>query len=83
MTKNLFVSVLTPTSTAAETEWALNNAGHILAGTIVIHDANIEAQVLLDGRPLYRSRHATRAVAEQELVALRGHWASEGWIAAV
>jgi len=83
MTEDLFVSVLTPTSTASAAEWALYDAGHVLAGSIVVHDANIEARILLDGQPLYRSRHATRDVAEQELVALRGRWASEGWMPAV
>jgi hypothetical protein len=83
MTKNVFVSVLTRTPPSHDTEWTLYDDGHILAGAIVERDANVEAQILLDGQPLYRSRHASRDVAERELVSLRGRWAREGWIAAV
>jgi hypothetical protein len=50
---------------------------------LVIRDhVNIEAQILLDGTPLYRSRHSTRAVAEEELAQLCGQCTRDGWIAA-
>jgi hypothetical protein len=52
----------------------------VLAATIVREHASIEARVLLDGHPLYRSRHTTWASAAEELVALRGQWASDGWL---
>jgi hypothetical protein len=62
-------------------QWWLHSDGHVLAGAIVVRDnLNIEAQILLDGTLLYGSRHPTRAVAEQELAALRGQCAREGWI---
>ena len=61
-------------------QWWLHGDGHVVAGAIVErHALSIEAQILLDGVPLYRSRHATRAIAEEELAALRGRWAREGW----
>lgn len=61
-------------------EWLLYGDGHVITGAIVERDeVNIEAQILLDGLLLYRSRHSSRAVAEEELVALRGHWSREGW----
>jgi hypothetical protein len=61
-------------------EWSLYGEGHVLAGTLVALDVNaVEAQILLDGHLLYRSRHMSRDVAREELMALRGHWANEGW----
>jgi hypothetical protein len=64
-------------------KWWLQNEGHVLAGVLVVRDhVNIEAQILLDGTPLYRSRHSTRAVAEEELAQLCGQCARDGWIAA-
>jgi len=61
-------------------QWWLHSEGHVVAGAIVErHALGIEAQLLLDGVPLYRSRHATRANAEEELAELRGRCAREGW----
>jgi hypothetical protein len=62
-------------------QWWLHGEGHVIAGAIVEWNAlSIEAQILLDGVPLYRSRHPTRAIAEQELAVLRGQCARDGWI---
>jgi hypothetical protein len=62
-------------------QWWLHGEGHVIAGAIVERSTlSIEAQILLDGVPLYRSRHPTRAIAEQELAALRGQCARDGWI---
>jgi hypothetical protein len=62
-------------------QWHLYNEGHMLAGAIVSGDgALVEAQILLDGLVLYGSRHPSRDVAEQELAALRGWCARDGWI---
>ena len=62
-------------------EWSLYGDGHVIAGAIVERDElTIEAHIMLDGMLLYRSRHASRSVAEQELGALRGHWENEGWV---
>jgi hypothetical protein len=60
--------------------WSLYGDGHVLAAAIVHERASIEARVLLDGHPLYRSRHTTWASAAEELVALRSQWASDGWL---
>jgi hypothetical protein len=61
-------------------QWWLHGDGHVIAGAIVERNAlSIEAQILLDGVPLYRSRHATRAIAEEELATLRGRCARDGW----
>jgi hypothetical protein len=60
--------------------WSLYGDGHVLAATIVRERASVEARVLLDGHPLYRSRHMTWASAAEELVALRSQWAGEGWL---
>ena len=61
-------------------EWALCCDGHVIVGTIAVRDDfSIEAQIVLDGVPLYRSRHISRMVAEEELMALRGYWESAGW----
>jgi hypothetical protein len=81
MSPSVSASVVTSPSFAMPVpEWSLYGDGHVIAGAIVERgELNIEAQILLDGLLLYRSRHASRAVAEQELVALRGHWAGEGW----
>ena len=59
--------------------WSLYADGHVIAGAIV-DSPNIEAQILLDGQLLYRSRHATLAAAAEELVELRWRWARKGWI---
>lgn len=67
-------------SQMAVPEWSLHGDGHVIAATIVPGEPTIEARILLDGRLLYRSRHATRAAAAAELVALRGQWAREGWV---
>ena len=70
--------------TAPVPAWSLYGDGHVIAAAIVkdvVKNAVIiEARILLDGTLLYRSRHATWASAAEELVALRGHWAREGWI---
>ena len=75
-----------PDLTAPVPAWSLYGDGHVIAAAIVkdvVKNAvTIEAQILLDGTLLYRSRHATWASAAEELVALRGHWAREGWIEA-
>ena len=61
-------------------QWWLHAEGHVIAGAILERNAlGIEAQILLDGVPLYRSRHSTRAIAEQELAALRGRCTRDGW----
>ena len=66
---------------ASAPQWWLRSEGHVLAGVLVVRDhLNIEAQIVLDGTPLYRSRHSTRAIAEEELAELRGQCAREGWI---
>jgi hypothetical protein len=67
---------------SAVPRWSLYTDGHVIAGAIVHCDPTIEAQILLDGKPLYRSRHASRDAAERELIALRGRWAREGWVEA-
>jgi hypothetical protein len=59
--------------------WSLYGDGHVIAGTLIVAPLHVEAQILLDGALLYRSRHRSPAVAREELMALRGHWASEGW----
>jgi hypothetical protein len=76
-------SWLTPMSATTVPRWSLYTDGHVIAGAIVQgEDPSIEAQILLDGQPLYRSRHPSRDAAERELIALRGHWAREGWLEA-
>jgi hypothetical protein len=60
--------------------WSLYGNGHVIAAAIVRDDLNIEAQILLDGMLLYRSRHATVSSAAEELGALRGQWSRDGWI---
>jgi hypothetical protein len=68
-------------SDTPSSEWSLYGDGHVIAGAIVERDElTIEAHILLDGTLLYRSRHTSRSVAEQELGALRGHWENEGWV---
>jgi len=59
--------------------WSLYGGGHVIAAAIV-DSPNIEAQILLDGRLLYRSRHTTLAAAAAELVELRWRWSRKGWI---
>ena len=76
-----FVSADTSAAGALH-QWSLYGEGHVIAGAIVPDHRTIEAHVLLDGLPIYRSRHVSLASAEEELVALRGHWAREGWIEA-
>jgi hypothetical protein len=62
-------------------QWRLYNEGHTIAGAIVSGEGvQVEAQILLDGLVLYGSRHSSRAVAEQELTALRGRCTRDGWI---
>ena len=69
---------------SAAPQWRLRSEGHLLAGVIVVRDhMNVEAQILLDGSPLYRSRHSTRAVAEEELAQLFGQCERDGWVATV
>lgn len=82
MEQMLSISVVTSTAPPAAPEWSLYGDGHVIAGAIVRDHVTVEAQILLDGRLLYRSRHPSQAAAEEELVALRGHWAREGWIEA-
>ena len=60
-------------------EWSLHGDGHVIAGTILIGQLHVEAQILLDGTLIYRSRHKSCDVAREELLALRGQWAKEGW----
>jgi hypothetical protein len=65
-------------------QWHLYNEGHMIAGAIVSGEGvHVEAQILLDGLVLYGSRHSSRAVAEQELAALRGRCTRDGWIDSV
>ena len=78
MTQN--VSLTTSLEAVAVPKWSLHGDGHVIAASIVQDFPSVEARILLDGRLLYRSRHISRDAAEQELVALRGHWAREGWI---
>ena len=79
MSENISVSITTTAPVTSEQEWSLFAEGHVVAGAIVVRDALVEAQIRLDGHLLYSARHASRAFAEDELVALRGHWAREGW----
>jgi len=82
MNQNAFLSVMTarPAAMQPPPEWSLYGGGHVIAATIAaVGDVHFEAQILLDGQLLYRSRHSSRVVAEQELLALRGHWATVGW----
>jgi len=81
MKANSSLSVITsPEAAVPVPYWWLRDKDHVIAGALVIkNDFNIEAQILLDGLPLYRSRHTTRAVAEEELASLRGQCAREGW----
>lgn len=60
-------------------EWFLYGHGHVIAGAIIVSDVHVEAQILLDGALLYRSRHKSQDVAREELRALRGHWTNKGW----
>jgi len=60
-------------------EWSLYGDGHVIAGAIIVSEVHVEAQILLDGELLYRSRHKSQHVAREELMALRGYWANEGW----
>ena len=71
-----------PLGSSTLPRWSLYGDGHVLAAAIVEHNPTIEALVLLDGQPLYCSRHPSRDAAERELLALRGFWAREGWIEA-
>ena len=81
MMPNVMTTTLSgPDVTAPVPAWSLYGDGHVIAAAIVKDDLTIETQILLDGTLLYRSRHATWASAAEELVALRGHWAREGWI---
>jgi hypothetical protein len=77
---NSDVSLTTSFAAVPIPKWSLRGDGHVIAASIIEDSPNVEARILLDGRLLYRSRHNSRAAAEQELVALRGHWAREGWI---
>lgn len=71
-----------PNAIAPVPAWSLYGNGHVIAAAIVRDHHNVEARILLDGELLYRSRHTTLALAAEELGALRGHWAREGWIEA-
>ena len=62
--------------------WSLYGDGHVIAAAIVRDAPNIEAHIILDGQLLYSSRHASMSAAAEELVALRGQWAREGWLEA-
>ena len=62
--------------------WSLYGDGHVIAAAIVSDEPKVEAHIMLDGQLLYRSRHTTMAAATAELVAIRGHWAREGWLEA-
>ena len=75
----MFQSSAAGSPSSAAPEWSLYGNGHVIAGAIVIGAAHVEAQILLDGALLYRSRHNSHDVAREELMALRGHWANEGW----
>jgi hypothetical protein len=59
-------------------EWFLYGDGHVLAAAIV-GGPTIEAQILLDGQVLYRSRHSSLSAAAEELFELRWQWARGGW----
>ena len=75
----MFHSFAAGSPSQATPEWSLYGDGHVIAGAIVVSDVHVEAQILLDGALLYRSRHNSHDVARRELMALRGHWANEGW----
>jgi hypothetical protein len=78
--KSNSLSVVTSSEAVPVPYWWLRDNDHVIAGALVVRDDfNVEAQILLDGLPLYRSRHTTRAVAEEELAALRGQCTREGW----
>jgi hypothetical protein len=80
MIQQVFQSVPTPAASMPVLEWSLYTDGHVLAASLVDRDVyTVEAQILLDGQLLYRSRHMSRDVALQELMALRGLWAQDGW----
>lgn len=66
-------------SSSTAPEWSLYGNGHVIAGAIIVGGIDVEAQILLDGALLYRSRHKSHDVAREELMALRAHWANEGW----
>jgi len=68
-----------PDRSVAAHAWSLYGDGHVIAAALV-DSPNIEAQILLDGQLLYRSRHATLAAAAEELVELRWQWSRKGWI---
>ena len=62
-------------------QWWLHGNGHVISGALVICDHSaIEAQILFDDVVLYRSRHSSRALAEEELAALRNRCTNEGWL---
>ena len=53
-------------------QWWVHDDGHVIAGAIVVlEDRQTEAQILLDGALLYRSRHASADRAHHELTLLR------------
>jgi hypothetical protein len=61
-------------------KWSLCVDGHVISATIIDNAPRVEVHILLDGQPLYNSRHATREAADAELLSLRGFWTREGWI---
>jgi hypothetical protein len=67
------------TSSIPAQAWWLYRHGHVIAATI-IDSPNIEAQILLDGQLLYRSRHGSMMAAEEEIVELRRRWVKRGWV---
>jgi hypothetical protein len=60
--------------------WSLYGDGHVIVAALVCDEPNIEAQIMLDGQVLYRSRHSSLAEAAAELGALRGQLARDGWL---
>ena len=79
----LTTSVFSASDTfAVPAVWSLCRDDHVIRAMIVARDPDVEAQILLDGHVLYRSRHATMALAAEELVVLKGHWGHKGWIEA-
>ena len=49
-------------------QWWVRHGDHVIAGAIApIDEQRVEALILLNGQPLYRSRHSSRESAEREL----------------
>ena len=76
----VYSAVAAVPATVPVPQWWLYSGSHILEGSLlVIDNSSVEAHIQLDGQPLYRSRHRSRSIAEQELSALRRQYAGDGW----